>query len=57
MKLVGFWESNSRQNRLKRGITTEHLLTRRRMDLFEKRNEIAQKLMELIYHVYGDNKN
>ncbi len=55
IKLVDFWESYERQNRLKSSII--ECLLQSDKGLFEKRNEIAQKLMELIYHVYGDNKN
>ncbi len=75
-KVVDFWESYSKQKRLKSYIIS-HLLksplpppkynkdqfvvgesptpyyTDKRRLLFERRNEIAQRLMELSYHIYG----
>lgn len=52
IKSVDFWENNTKQKRLKSYIIS-HLLKSQRNDLFSKRNEIAQKLMELAYHIYG----
>lgn len=75
VKIVDFWESNSKQKNLKSYLVS-HLLksvsprssqtngfvvresgapyyTGKNNLLFEKRNEIAQRLMELAYHIYG----
>ncbi len=52
---VDFWENYTKQKRLKSYIISHILLPRSgymRL-LFKKRNEIAQKLLELAYHVYG----
>jgi len=51
---IDFWESYSKQKRV-RSYIISHLLKKSKTDkiLFEKRNEIAQKLMELAYHLYG----
>ena len=53
-KSVDFWESHSKQKRL-RSYIISHLLKKLEHNekLFEKRNEIAQKLIELAYHIYG----
>ena len=55
--LVDFWESYPKQKRLKSFIIS-HLFTKSGSDLthekiFKKRNEIAQRLLELAYHIYG----
>ena len=74
IQIIDFWESISKQKKLKSFIIT-HLLkyipspsssskkeilerdipygSGLRQVLFGKRNEIAQKLMELAYHIYG----
>jgi len=67
-KVVDFWENITHQKRLKSYILS-HLLNRSAIGeatdgvkepairlyskLFHKRNEIAQKIMELAYHIYG----
>jgi type I restriction enzyme R subunit len=79
IKIVDFWESDSKQKNLKSYIISHllefpssHQLSQKeeymaretndsykagiKDELFEKRNAIAQKLLELAYHIYG-NKN
>ena len=53
IKVVDFWESYSKQKKVKSYIVS-HLLNINN-DVFTKRNEIAQKLLELSYHIYGQN--
>jgi len=56
IQMVDFWESYPKQKRLKSYIVSNILLPRStgKKVLFGKRNEIAQKLMELAYHIYGE---
>jgi len=70
--VVDFWESYSKQKTVKSYIIS-HLLNlkpQRNVDmisenlapyvttnLFKKRNELAQKLLELAYHIYGGRNN
>ena len=53
-----FWESYPKQKRLKSHIINNFLLPKRKEYpvLWEKRKEIAQKLLELAYHIYGGSK-
>lgn len=61
IKQVDFWESYPKQKRLKSYLIShfigkissfsEHGSSEN--SLFKKRNEIAQKLIELAYHIYG----
>ncbi|RLC79342.1 MAG: restriction endonuclease subunit R [Chloroflexi bacterium] len=55
IQVVDFWENYTKQKKLKSYIISSILLPRsgRKKILFGKRNEIAQKLMELAYHIYG----
>lgn len=55
VKSVDFWENYTKQKRLKSYIISNILLPRSKNKkiLYGKRNEIAQKLMELAYHIYG----
>ena len=55
---VNFWESYPKQKRLKSHIINNFLLPKRKEYpvLWEKRKEIAQKLLELAYHIYGGSK-
>jgi len=52
---VDFWDNYPKQKRLKSYIISHILLpnSKKRRLLFNKRNEIAQKLLELSYHTYG----
>jgi type I restriction enzyme R subunit len=55
IKLVDFWENYTKQKRLKFYIISKILVPKSKEKhlLFEKRNEIAQRLLELAYHIYG----
>ncbi|WP_041082634.1 type I restriction endonuclease subunit R [Thermotoga profunda] len=55
IKTVDFWENYTKQKRLKSYIISHILLPRKGKNnsFFEKRNEIAQKFLELAYHIYG----
>jgi type I restriction enzyme R subunit len=55
IKLVDFWENYTKQKRLKFHIISKILVPKSKEKhlLFEKRNEIAQRLLELAYHIYG----
>jgi type I restriction enzyme R subunit len=50
-----FWDNYNRQRRVRSYIITQVLLPRgvQRKLLKEKRNEIAQRIMELAYHIFG----
>lgn len=52
--IIDFWENETKQRRT-RSFIISHLLKKssKNNKIFEKRNEIAQKLMELAYHLYG----
>ncbi len=54
-QVVDFWGNYTKQKRLKSYIISQILLPKSgsKEILFGKRNEIAQKLMELAYHIYG----
>lgn len=55
VNMVDFWESNTKQKRLKSYIINNILLPRNKdypMILY-KRNEIAQQILELAYNIYG----
>jgi len=72
IKLVDFWESDRKKKALKSYLVS-HLLGNNSKQIpqkkgnivediepynvFEKRNELAQKLLELAYHIYGSKKN
>lgn len=55
IQLVDFWGNYTAQKRLKSYIISHILLPRTKdsRSIFRKRNEIAQKLLELAYHIYG----
>ena len=55
IKLVDFWENYTKQKNLKSHIISKILVPKSKEKhlLFEKRNEIAQRLLELAYHIYG----
>jgi len=59
MQSVDFWENYTKQKRLKSYIISHILLPRSKKKklLFNKRNEIAQKLLELSYHIYAGRYN
>jgi type I restriction enzyme R subunit len=50
-----FWDNYNRQRRVRSYIIRQVLLSRgvQRKLLKEKRNEIAQRIMELAYHIFG----
>jgi len=52
---VDFWENYTKQKRLKSYIISQILIPKSKDKhlFFEKRNEIAQRLLELAYHIYG----
>jgi type I restriction enzyme R subunit len=52
---VDFWENYTKQKRLKSYIISQILIPKSKEKhlFFEKRNEIAQRLLELAYHIYG----
>jgi type I restriction enzyme R subunit len=52
IQVVDFWESYQKQKSVKSDIISELI---KNNTLFNKRNEIAQKLLELSYHIYGKN--
>ncbi len=56
---VNFWESYPKQKRLKAHIINNFLLPQKKKYpiLWKKRKEIAQKLLELAYHIYGEKGN
>jgi len=56
IKVVDFWDSYTKQKRLKSYIISNILLPKASANklIFGKRNEITQKLMELAYHIYGN---
>ncbi|WP_028844903.1 type I restriction endonuclease subunit R [Thermodesulfovibrio thiophilus] len=61
IKQVDFWESYPKQKRLKSYLISHFIgkissfsdYDSSENSLFKKRNEIAQKLIELAYHIYG----
>lgn len=55
VQVVDFWDNYTKQKRLKSYIISNILLPRsgKNRILFSKRNEIAQRLMELAYRIYG----
>ncbi|BDC35422.1 type I restriction endonuclease subunit R [Candidatus Methanoliparum sp. LAM-1] len=55
IQVVDFWENYTKQKELKSDIILQILLPKLGSEkiLFRKINEIAQKLMELAYHIYG----
>ncbi len=55
---INFWESYPKQKRLKSHIINNFLLPKRKEYpiIWEKRKEIAQKLLELAYHIYGGSR-
>ena len=55
IKLVDFWENYTKQKNLKSHIISKILVPKSKEKhlLLEKRNEIAQRLLELAYHIYG----
>jgi type I restriction enzyme R subunit len=50
-----FWDNYNKQEHVRGYIITELLLPKgvKRKLLKEKRNEIAQRIMELAYHIFG----
>jgi len=55
IQVIDFWENYTKQKQLKSYIISNILLPRssKKKKLFGKRNEIAQRLMELAYHLQG----
>ena len=53
IKKVDFWENYTSQKDLKADIIYYLLKQPRDVDFLGKKNEIAQKLLELAYHIYG----
>ncbi len=55
IQVVDFWDNYTKQKNLKSYIISNIFLPKSdsKKILFGKRNEIAQKLMELAYHIYG----
>lgn len=53
-KAVDFWENYSKQKRLRSSLISQLIRKTKTQNIsFEKIKEIAQKLMELAYHIYG----
>jgi type I restriction enzyme R subunit len=57
VKVVDFWDNYTKQKQLRSWLISNILLPRSSKNnvLYGKRNEIAQKLLELAYHIYGKN--
>jgi len=55
VKVVDFWENYSKQKQVKSYIISNILLPNdnRNYLIYNRRNEIVQKIMELAYHLYG----
>ena len=55
IKLVDFWDNPTKQKRLKSHIISQILIpkSKEKYLFFEKRNEIAQRLLELAYPIFG----
>nr|WP_232500439.1 type I restriction endonuclease subunit R [Hydrogenobacter thermophilus] len=53
IKIVDFWENYTKQKELIGEIISHLLKQGRDNNIFNKRNEIAQRLLELAYHIYG----
>jgi type I restriction enzyme R subunit len=55
VKVVDFWENYSKQKQVKSYIISNILLPNdnRNNLIYNRRNEIVQKIMELAYHLYG----
>jgi type I restriction enzyme R subunit len=57
VKVVDFWDNYTKQKQLRSWLISNILLPRSSKNnvLYGKRNEIAQKLLELAYHIHGKN--
>jgi len=55
VKSIDFWDNSMKQKKLKSYIILNLLLPKlkEKKDVFKRRNEIVQKLIELAYHIYG----
>jgi len=55
VKSIDFWDNPTKQKKLKSHIILNLLLPKLKgkKEVFKRRNEIVQKLIELAYHVYG----
>ncbi|HDK26702.1 MAG TPA: DUF3387 domain-containing protein, partial [Candidatus Atribacteria bacterium] len=56
VKSIDFWDNPTKQKRLKSHIILNLLLPKlkEKKEVFKRRNEIVQKLIELAYHIYGE---
>ncbi|MFN3787681.1 MAG: type I restriction enzyme endonuclease domain-containing protein, partial [Sulfurihydrogenibium azorense] len=57
IKIVDFWENYTKRKELTGEIISHLLKQGRDSNIFNKRNEIAQRLLELAYHIYGGKKD
>jgi type I restriction enzyme R subunit len=56
VKVVDFWDNYTKQKQLRSWLISNILSWSSKNNvLYGKRNEIAQKLLELAYHIYGKN--
>ena len=55
VKSIDFWDNPTKQKKLKSHIILNLLLPKLKgkKEIFKRRNEIVQKLIELAYHIYG----
>ena len=55
VKSIDFWDNPTKQKKLKSYIILNLLLPKLKgkKEVFKRRNEIVQKLIELAYHIYG----
>ena len=55
VKSIDFWDNPAKQKKLKSHIILNLLLPKLKgkKEVFRRRNEIVQKLIELAYHIYG----
>jgi len=59
IRYVDFWDNYHKQKRLKSYIITNILLPKNKENplLYDLRNQIAQRIIELAYHIYGEKHN
>jgi len=59
IRYVDFWDNYHKQKRLKSYIITNILLPKKKENplLYDLRNQIAQRIIELAYHIYGEKHN
>lgn len=53
IKKVGFWDNEFKKKKLRSHIASRLLDTNNKI-LMSKKNELAQRLLELAYHIYGE---